>query len=123
MYIEHEMAEQNHINSGNSISGLTSIPNHTILAKGSSMPMPKHQVIKSGNKRHGGRGRNILNLVTIRRFSIGPLQTQVESLVPIKQEKNCISQHFGLGSEDMKIHLWKQTLVIQYANHKFTIRT
>jgi hypothetical protein len=32
------MAEQNHINSGNSISGLTSILSHTILAKGSVCP-------------------------------------------------------------------------------------
>ena len=123
MKIEHEMAEQNHINSGNSISGLTSILSHTILAKGSSMPMPKHQVTRAGNKRHGGKGRNILNLVTIWRFSIWPLHTQVESLVPIKQEKNCISQHFGLGSKEMNIHLWKQTFIFQYAVHNFTIRT
>jgi len=80
MNIEHKMAQQNHINSGNSISRLTSILSHTILAKG---PMPKHQVTKAGNKRHRGRGRNILNLDTIWRFSTWPLHTQVELLVPI----------------------------------------
>lgn len=67
--------------------------------------MLKHQVTKAGNKRHVGTGRNILNLNTIWRFSIWPPQTQVELLAPIKQEKNCISQHFGLGSKEMNIHL------------------
>jgi len=99
------MAELNHINSRNSISGLTSILSQTILAQGSSIPMPKHQVTKAGNKKHGGTGKNILNLDTIWRFSIWPSHTQVELLVPIKQEKNCISQHFGLGSKEIKIHL------------------
>jgi len=37
MNIEHKMPQQNHINSGNSISRLTSILSHTILAKGSNI--------------------------------------------------------------------------------------
>jgi len=117
------MAEQNRIYSRNSISGLTSILSHTILAKGSSIPMPKHQVTKVGNKRHGGRGRNILNLDTIWRFSV----SQVELLVPIKQEKNCISQHFGLGSKEMNIHLLRNKhlssnmqSIISPSEHKYS---